>query len=270
MNDVTGREFFEQVYSDEMDIAADFDYGLPQELNFEDASVREAAYAGWVLAMSCAHEHLTKARLTIERLRNSITGPINNSLTALEDEQDTLSNFRYQLNKREAAKKPNPETYLNVESLGTHEAVVESNIIGMKRIVAPHYARSQLPKFVLEPNEHYNLGIVLEFDKFFPVGYTFSKLFMANGIGPAGKEYQQNVFIVLEIKGDADLYRGDYAKSIAAAYGALQEVAKHCENICAVGDIRPLGDGSMHGGPVKALVMPLCMYHHEFQRIQKV
>jgi hypothetical protein len=267
MNDLSGRDFFESVYNDEMAIPEGHDYGAAQELNFEDASVREAAYAGWMLAMNCTHEHLSNARLAIERLRNSVIGPVNNALNVLGDEQHALSNFRYQLNKHRAARRE--DKLLTVESVYDHESVVEHNITSVKQIVAPHYNRSQLPKFVLEANEHFNLGIVLEFDKYYPVGYTFSKLFMANGIGPAGKDYQQNVFVVLEIRGDADLYRGEYAISLCKAYEALGQIAKRCANICPVGDIRPLGE-NMHGGPVKALVMPLMMYHHEFQRIQQL
>lgn len=267
MNDLSGRTFFETVYNDEMAIEPEHVFGDAQELDFEDASVREAAYAGWMLAMNCTHEHLTSARLAMERLRAAVVGPVNHALVTLEHEQDTLSNFRYQLNKHRAKRKP--DIPVSVDAVVDHEAVVESRITSVQSITAPHYARSQLPKFVLEANEHFNLGIVFDFDKFYPVGYSFSKLFMANGIGPAGKDYQQNVFIVLEIRGDADLYKLDYAESLKLAYEALTEISKRCENICPVGPIRPLGE-SLHGGPVKALVMPLCMYHHEFQRIQKL
>lgn len=268
MNDLNGREFFEAVYSDEMAIDPTHKFGDAQELDFEDASVREAAYAGWMLAMSCAHEHISNSRLALEKLRATVVGPVNKALDILETEQFSLTNFRYQLNRHEVRKQPG--TQISVESLYDHESVVESKITSLKSVVAPCHSRSRIPPHILEANEHFNIGIVFEFDKYYPVGYTFSKLFMANGIGPAEKEYQQNVFVVLDIRGNADLYKQSYAESLSLAYAALGEFAKRCENICPVGDIRPLGDGSLHGGPVKALVLPLMIHHHEFQKVQKV
>lgn len=263
---MNGRELFEKIYNDEMDIPDSHVFGDAQELDFEDASVREAAYAGFVLAMNATQEHLSNARQAMKQLKATMIGPLNSALLSLEDEQQALSNFRFQLNKHNARRMPKPE--LTVESLYNHEAVVEVTIRTVERVTAPSFSRSRIPKHTLEACEHFHVGVAMDFDKFYPVGYKFGKLVMANGVGPAGKEYQQNVFIVLELKGDPVLYPMDYAESLKVAYNALVEIEAHCQNICAVGHVQTLGEAGVDGGPVKALCLALCIHHHEFQKAQ--
>lgn len=266
MSKVTGRELFEKVYADEMAVDPTLVFGLPQEIDFEDATMREAAYAGWILAMSFAHEQLFEAKQAMDRLRAAVIGPVSRAKSDIVDISDKLSNFPYQLNRHETRK----ETPANIDPLTIchQEAVIECSIENRDSVTAPFFLESSIPKYKFHATEDYQIGVALDFDKFYPVGHRQGTLFMANSVGPANKGYQQNVFIVLEIKGDPDLYALSWAESVAAAHRTLQEFGERCVNICPVGEIRSLG-GNLNGGPITALVLPLCINHHVFQRAQQ-
>lgn len=257
------RELFEKMYNDEMSIPDSHEFGETQELNFEDTDVREAAFAGFLLAMSFTHEHMANAKQAVERLRFAINGPVNVALLALEDEQDTLSNFHYQMAQHQ--KRTNREL-MPEESLWPVEAVVDFDVSCVDQLTAPHSRLAKMPLFTLRRNQHFSIGYLLEFDNLKPIGYTTNRLHMsksANGENPV-----QVVTIVLAIRGDDSLYPKEYANSLREAYGSIGKFEKRCRNICPTSEIIPLGS-SLNGSVVRALALTLYVSHDQFAKAQK-
>lgn len=261
---MTGRELFEKMYNDEMDIPESHVFGDAQELDFTDASVREAAYAGFVLAMSATHDSMSKAREIMQKLRYAVNGPVNSALLALEDEQDTFSNFHYQLARHKERFAADPA---HAKSLWPVEAVQDFAVRNLEQVTAPASPLCQMPVFSLRPNQHFKIGYVLDFAHYNPIGFTTNTLHMANNqhVGPTPA---QCVFLVLEILGDPDLYPSDFATSSRETYSALGKFANRCRNICRIGEITPLGS-SMNGSVVRALALTLFVRHDQFAKAQK-
>lgn len=261
---MTGRELFEKIYNDEMAIPESHVFGDAQELDFEDADIREAAYAGFVLAMNAAQESMSNARQVMEKLKFAVNGPVNSALLALDDEQDTLSNFHYQLARHKERSATDPA---HAKSLWPVEAVQDFAVCNLEQVSAPASSICQLPVFTLRKNKHFKIGYVLDFAHYNPIGFTTNTLHMANN-PQAGKTPAQCVFLVLEILGDPDLYPSDFATSSREAYGALGKFANRCRNICGLGEITPLGS-SMNGSVVRALALPMFVKHDQFAKAQK-
>lgn len=263
---MTGRELFEKIYNDEMSIPDSHVFEPAQELNFEDADIREAAYAGFVLAMSTTHEHLSHACLAMEQLKAAVNGPINHALDSLKDEQATLSNFAYQMNRH--SQRARETTELDKASLWPTEAVVSYDLHQVEEVCAPISPLAQLPAFVLLPNKYFKINILLESNKYQPIGFTSGTLHMANN--PHAKAHRNPcVFLVLEIRGDESVYPSDYAMASREAYAALRKFANRCRNICPVGEMTPLGS-SMNGSVVRAFSVTLFVEHDQFKKAQKV
>lgn len=260
----TGREFFEKVYADEMAIPDGHVFGEVGEIDFTDPTMREAAYAGFVLAQSTVRDAAYQLRMTARNLRARINAEAEAALRVIEDQGDLLDNFAAQVNMHTARRNPGLPDAMDIVHL---ENVQEYDLKYVQTLAAPR-ASHKMPFVTVDDCPAFSVSYLLEFDKLYPVAYRYMNLVMANGIGPANAKYQQNVFIVLSVKGDYDLMQLTYAENVREAMAALQKIAAACQNICPVGTIRPLGS-TLDGGHVEALVLPLCIDHHDFMMVQK-
>jgi len=267
MSKPTARQFFEHVYADEMQIPKGHVFGEPGEINFEDPTIREAAYAGFALAYSIVQDTAYRMTHSVQTLRARIQAETTPVLRALEDDRAVLGNFAAQINMHDARKEGDVIPLPDVFDLTHLENTVEGKLKFEQRLLAPR-ANKRMRPISLQETPAFSVAYALEFDKYYPIAYRYQDLVLANGIGPAKEEYQQNVFVVLAIKGEPELMALTYAENLRAAFHRLRTFRAACINICPVGEIRALGS-SLEGGPIEALVLTLNIHHHEFMKAQK-